>query len=210
VEIRGIVGDAREQGLNKAPAPAVYACGASAQPGTFFLIRTHGDPAAMTETIRRKIREIEPTRAVFDITPLEEHLSDAFAENRMRTVLLSFFAITAVSLACIGLYGTLSYLVNTRRREVGLRLALGALRGQIVQKFLGQGLAVAALAALAGLGLSLVFTRWLAGMLYGVTPRDPYTLTAVVLLTLVVAAIASLIPAIRAALVEPMQVLRDE
>ena len=210
VEIRGIVGDAREQGLNKAPAPAVYACGAFAQPGTFFLLRTQGDPAAMAETIRRKLHEIEPNRAVFDITPLEEHLSEAFAENRLRTVLLSFFALTAVSLACIGLYGTLSYLVSTRRREVGLRLALGALRGQIVKKFLGQGLTVAMLAALAGLGLSLAFTRLLAGMLYGVTPRDPYTLTAVVLLTLLVAAIASLIPAVRAALVEPMQVLRDE
>jgi putative ABC transport system permease protein len=79
-----------------------------------------------------------------------------------------------------------------------------------VQKFLGQGLAVAALAALAGLGLSLVLTRLLAGMLYGVSPRDPLTLTAVILLTLAVAAVASLIPAIRASLVEPMKVLRDE
>jgi putative ABC transport system permease protein len=210
VEIRGIVGDAREQGLNKAPAPAVYACGASSQPGTFFLFRTRGDPAAMAETIRRKIHEIEPNRAVFDVTPLEEHLSDAFAENRLRTVLLSFFAITAVSLACVGLYGTLSYMVNTRRREVGLRLALGALRGQIVKKFLGQGLAVAAMAALAGLGLSLAFTRLLAGMLYGVSPTDPFTLAAVILLTLAVAAGASSIPAIRAALVEPMKVLRED
>ena len=210
VEVRGIVGDAREQGLNKAPAPAVYACGASAQPGTFFLLRTRGAPAAMTETIRQKVHEIEPNRAVFDVTPLEEHLNDAFAENRLRTVLLSFFAITAVSLACIGLYGTLSYLVNTRRREVGLRLALGALRGQIVQKFLGQGLAVATLAVLAGLVLSLAFTRLLAGMLYGVSATDPWTLTMVVCSMLAVSTLACLIPAIRAALVEPMQVLRDE
>jgi putative ABC transport system permease protein len=210
VEIRGIVGDAREQGLNKAPAPAVYACGSSSQPGTFFLVRTHGAPAGMSETIRRKIHEIEPARAVFDVTPLEEHLSDALAENRLRTVLLSFFAITAVALACIGLYGTLSYLVNTRRREVGLRLALGAMRGAIVRRFLGQGLAVAMLAALAGLALSLVFTRLLAGMLYGVSPRDPSTLAAVILLTLAVAGLASLIPAVRAARVEPMRVLRDE
>jgi putative ABC transport system permease protein len=210
VEIRGIVGDAREQGLSKTPGPVVYACGDAPQPGTFFLLRTHGDPAAMGETIRRKIREIEPARAVFDITPLEEHLSDAFAENRLRTVLLSFFAITAISLACVGLYGTLGYMVNTRRREVGLRLALGALRGQIVRRFLGQGLTVAMLAALAGLGLSLVFTRLLAGMLYGVSPTDPFTLTAVIGLTLGVTAGASLIPAIRAAWVEPMKVLRDE
>jgi putative ABC transport system permease protein len=210
VEIRGIVGDAREQGLSRAPAPVVYSCGSSSQPGTFFLLRTHSDPAAMAETMRRKIHEIEPNRAVFDVTPLEEHLSDAFAENRLRTVLLSFFAITAVSLACVGLYGTLSYMVNTRRREVGLRLALGALRGQIVKKFLGQGLAVAMLAALVGLGLSLAFTRLLAGMLYGVSPADPLTLTAVIGLTLAVAVVASLIPAIRAALVEPMKVLRED
>jgi len=210
VEIRGIVGDAREHGLNRAPAPAAYACGSTSQPGTFFLLRTHGDPAAMAETIRRKIHEIEPARAVFDVTPLEEHLSDALAENRLRTVLLSFFAITAISLACVGLYGTLSYMVNTRRREVGLRLALGALRGQIVQQFVRQGLAVAALAALAGLGLSLVSTRLLAGMLFGVSPTDPSTLAAVVLLTLLVAGVASLIPSVRASLVEPMQVLRDE
>jgi putative ABC transport system permease protein len=188
----------------------VYFCNADTQPGTFFLLRTHGDPGAMAETVRRKIREIEPARAVFNITPLEEHLSDAFAENRLRTVLLSFFAITAVTLACVGLYGTLSYLVNTRQREVGLRLALGALRGQIVKRFLGQGLAVAMLATLAGLGLSLVSTRMLAGMLYGVSPTDPFTLAAVIGLTLAVAAVASLIPAIRAALVEPMKVLRED
>jgi ABC-type antimicrobial peptide transport system permease subunit len=115
-----------------------------------------------------------------------------------------------VSLACVGLYGTLSYLVNTRRREVGLRLALGALRGQIVRRFLSQGLAVSALAALAGLALSIAFTRLLSGMLYGVSPTDPLTLAAVILITVSVAAVASLIPAVRASLVEPMKVLRDE
>jgi len=209
-EIRGIVGDVRERGLNKPPVPAVYWCGTPVQPGTFFLVRTHGDPAAMGETIRRKLHEIEPARSVYDITPLDEHLSEAFSENRLRTVLLSFFAITAVSLASLGLYGTLMYLVNTRRREVGLRLALGALRGQIVKRFLGRGMAVATLAAAAGLGLALVFTRVLAGMLYGVSPTDPFTLTIVVLGALGVAGLACFIPALRAARVEPMRVLREE
>jgi putative ABC transport system permease protein len=209
-EIRGIVGDAREQGLNKAPGPVVYWCGGAAQPGTFFLIRTSGEPAAMAETLRRKIHEIEPARSVFDITPLEEHLSEAFAENRLRTVLLSFFAITAIVLACVGLYGTLSYLVNTRRREVGLRLALGAVRGQIVRKFLRHGLSIAMASAAAGIAMSLGLTRLLSGMLYGVSPTDPPTLAAVVLIVMTVAGMASLIPAIRAGRVEPMQVLRDE
>jgi ABC-type antimicrobial peptide transport system permease subunit len=105
---------------------------------------------AMAGTLRQKIHEIEPARSVFDITPLEEHIDEAFAEGRLRTVLLGFFAITEVSLACVGLYGTLSYTVNVRRREVGLRLALGAFQGQIVQQFFLQGLGVSLLGCLAG------------------------------------------------------------
>ena len=142
--------------------------------------------------------------------PLEEHLDAAFAENRLRTVLLSFFAGTAVALACVGLYGTLSYTVNLRRREVGLRLALGALRGQILKQFLWQGLGVSLLGCAAGWGLAVASRSLLSGMLYGVTSSDVTTLSGVVLLVLVVAAIASLVPAVRAARVEPMTVLRDE
>jgi putative ABC transport system permease protein len=164
----------------------------------------------MAGTIRQKIHQIEPQRSVFDISPLGEHLNDAFAENRMRTVLLAFFAATAVSLACVGLYGTLSYTVNVRRREVGLRLALGALRRQIVKQFLLQGLGVSLAGCVAGWALAVATSRLLSGMLYGVSPSDASTLIAVVLMVLSVAALASLIPAIRAAHVEPMQVLRDE
>ena len=107
-----------------------------------FLVRTRNAPMTMAETIRRQIHDVDPQRSVYDFAPLEQHFSDALAENRLRTILLTFFAATALSLACIGLYGTLSYNVNVRQREVGLRLALGALRGQIVKQFLWQGLAV--------------------------------------------------------------------
>jgi hypothetical protein len=209
-EIRGIVGDARELGLDRQPVPTVYWCSGAVQPGTFFLVRTRGEPMAMVQTLRRKIHEIEPRRSVFEITSLEEHISDAFAENRLRTFLLAFFAITAVSLACVGLYGTLSYLVSVRRREVGLRLALGALRGQIVRQFLVQGLRVSCLGCIAGLGLAAMFARLLSGMLYDLSPSDPATLAGAVLIVLGVAMIASLLPAIRAARLEPMQVLRDQ
>lgn len=164
----------------------------------------------MAETIRQRIHEIEPARSVFNIAPLTEHLDEAFAENRLRTVLLAFFAATAVSLACLGLYGTLSYSVNVRRREVGLRLALGALQGQIVKQFLLQGLGVSFLGCLAGSVLVAAFARVLSGMLYGVSPTDVTTLLGVVVLVLTVAAVASLFPAVRAARVEPMQVLREE
>jgi putative ABC transport system permease protein len=210
-EIRGVVGDARELGLNRAAAPVVYWCWNSPMPDPNYLVRTTGDdPTKMAQTLRQKIREIEPGRSVFNITPLTDHLDDAFAENRMRTVLLAFFAATAISLACVGLYGTLSYSLTLRRREVGLRLALGAARGEILKRVLLEGAGVAALGCIAGCILALAFARTLAGMLYGVTPYDPVTLATVVALVLVVAFVASLIPAIRAAHVEPMQVLREE
>ena len=208
--ISGIVGDARETGLDREPQPTVYWCNTSLQPGTYFLVRAHGDPMGLTETVRRKLHELEPLRSVYDITPLTDHISDAYSENRLRTVLLASFAMTAVSLACVGLYGTLSYLVSLRRREVALRLALGALRGQVVRQFLGVGLRVMALGCAAGLVLAAVFARLLSGMLFGVSPTDATTAVAVLVIILAVSAAASLIPAIRAARVEPMQALREE
>ncbi len=209
-EIRGIVGDAREQGLNTEPQPTVYWCSNVAFPGTYYVIRTRTEPVAMTDTLRRTIHAIEPSRSVFDVQPLEEHLSSSFAEDRLRTVLLSLFALTAVSLACLGLYGTLSYFVSIRRREVGLRLALGALRHQIGLRFLLQGLRVSIVGCVFGLALAAASVRLLSGMLYGVSSFDPATFSGVVALMLVVAALATILPAARAAHTDPMRVLREE
>jgi putative ABC transport system permease protein len=209
-EVRGIVGDARESGLDREPAPTVYWCLGGLQPGEYFLVRTHGDPQAMAETVRRKVFELEPRRSVYELTPLRSHISDAYAENRLRTILLAFFALTAIALACVGLYGTLSYMVRLRQREVGLRLALGAMRGQIVRKFVGQGLRVCVAGAVVGIALAAALTRFIAGMLYGVSPWDAVTMASVVVGVIAVSALASLVPAIRAARLDPMQVLREE
>ena len=169
------MGDARETGLDREPPPTVYWCATNIAPGSFFLVRTYGEPKSMAETVRRKIHEFEPRRSAYDLTPLSDHISDAYAENRLRTILLAFFAITAVSLACVGLYGTLSYLVNLRRREVALRLALGAMRAQVVRQFLGLGVRVAVLGCVAGLLMAAGFARLLSGMLYGVSANDAVT-----------------------------------
>jgi putative ABC transport system permease protein len=208
--IRGIVGDAREQGMNREPGPTVYWCISSPSPDPFYMLRASGKPLAMAEAVRSKIHEIEPARSVFEIMPLEDHLDDTLAENRLRTVLLTFFALTAVSLACIGLYGTLSYSVNQRQREVGLRMALGAYPAQITRHFLLQGLGVTLLGCVAGWLLAAAFARVLSGMLYGVSPTDVTTLSAVVCIVLMVAAAASLVPSFRASRVDPMEVLREE
>ena len=206
----GISSDARESGLDHPPVPTVYWCAPIAEPGTYFLIRTRNAPMTMAETIRRTMQQVDPMRSVFDVAPLEQHFSDALAENRLRTVLLSAFAATAIALACIGLYGTLAYSVALRRREVGLRLALGAERVRIMKQFLFQGLAVCLAGCIAGVTLAAALSRLIATMLYGVSPSDAFTFSAVFLLVLAVAAAASWFPAFRASRLDPMQVLRYE
>jgi predicted permease len=208
--IVGIISDARERGIDRDPDPTVYFCSYPAQPFRVFLVRTYVEPMAVAQSVRLKIKELEPLRSVYDMAPLEEWIGDAFAQNRLRTVLLASFALTALLLACIGLYGTLSYVVSLRRREVGLRLALGAMRRDIVGHYVVKGLRVVAPACAAGLGLAAASGRFISGMLYGVSAYDPATLIAVVVIVVVVATLASLLPAARAAAVEPVRTLREE
>lgn len=209
-EIRGIAADSREQGINTEPMPTVYWCSNVAFPGTYYMLRTRVAPITLADTVRRTIHGIEPNRSVFDIQPLTERLSDSFAEDRLRTTLLGLFALTAVSLACLGLCGTLSYFVTMRRREIGLRLALGARRQQVAARFLLQGLRVALIGGIAGLVLAAGSVRLLSGMLYGVSRFDIKTFGGVILLVMSVAALATLVPALHAAHTDPMQVLREE
>src|SRR6185437_6501872 len=170
-----------------------------------YLIRTNGDPMAMADAIRKRIHTLEPSRSVYAVMPLEQHLSDAFTEDRVRSMLLTVFALSAVALACIGPYGTLSYLVRRRQREVGVRLALGSMRTQIVGRFLLQGLRVVALGCAAGIVAAAGLSRLLRGMLFGVSPLDPFTYASVAGLILAVAALACCVPAVRAAFVEPVK-----
>jgi ABC-type lipoprotein release transport system permease subunit len=173
-------------------------------------VRTHGDPLALAPAVRVAMREREPLRSVYDITALDDRIGGAFAQNRLRTNVLSLFALGALALAAVGLYGTLSYIVNRRRREVALRLALGALRMRIIGQFFAQGLNVIALSCAAGLMLALMLTRLLEGMLFGVSPTDPMVMTLVVAIVFGVSIVGALIPAARASLIEPMRVLREE
>jgi putative ABC transport system permease protein len=206
--IVGVVGDARE--ADRGPAPTVYTCFSYPNPAPWHVIRTAGDPAAAVMAIRRRIHELEPLRSVYDIAPLEQRMADAYAQNRQRTWLLSLFAVTALALVCAGVYGTLAYAVSLRRREVAVRLALGALRTTVIKQLIGTSVRVVAVASLAGLGLALVFTRSLSTMLYGVTPADPATLTAVIAVVVTVASLAAVVPAARAALMSPMRALHEE
>jgi predicted permease len=208
--IVGVVGDAREAGVDREPAPTVYTCFSYPNPAPWHVIRTAGDPAAAVTAIRRSIRELEPARSVHDIAPLEQRMADAYAQNRLRTWLLTAFAFTALALVCAGVYGTLAYAISLRRREVALRLALGALRTTVVRQLVSTSVRVVAIASVAGLGLALLFTRSLSTMLYEVTPADPATLSGVLVLVVTVAGVAAVIPATRAAFMSPMRALRED
>jgi ABC-type antimicrobial peptide transport system permease subunit len=164
----------------------------------------------LVETVRARLNEVEPLRSVYDIAPLDARIVDVYAQNRLRTFLLTLFSVTALALACLGIYGTLSYIVSLRRREVGLRVALGARESNIVNQFLAKALRVVGIASVAGLVLSLAFGRVLSSMLYGVSPQDPMTFGAVVLVVVGAAALAAFLPAARAARTDPMQALREE
>jgi putative ABC transport system permease protein len=208
--IVAVTGDARDHGIDRDPVPTVYACNSTPNPTPHFLLRTQGDPLALAQTVRVTMRKREPLRSVYDIAPLEDRIGGAFAQNRLRTNVLSFFALTALALSGVGLYGTLNYVVNLRRREVGLRLALGAMRTTIVRQFFVQGFKVIAIGCAAGVGLALMVTRLLEGMLFGVSPTDPTVMAAVIAIVMGVAIVGSLVPAVRASTIEPMRVLRDE
>jgi putative ABC transport system permease protein len=207
--IVGVIADAREQGLDRAPVPTVYSCFSAPNPAPVFLVRTAGEPLDLAQTVRVAMKEREPLRSVYDIAPLEDRIGDAFAQNRLRTIVLTIFALSALCLTCVGLYGTLNYVVNLRRREVGLRLALGAARSGIIRQFVVHSLRIIAISSGCGLVLALAFTRLLRGMLYGVSTTDPLVLSTVVAVVLAVATVAALIPAARASLIEPMRVLRE-
>jgi putative ABC transport system permease protein len=208
--IVGLVGDAREAGIASEPVPTVYFCAYTSGATPWYLVRTAGVLEAAAATVRAKLRELEPTRTIYELASLDAHIGNASAESRLRTMLLTAFAATALALACLGVYGTLSYVVGLRRREVGLRVALGAMSRDIVAQFLARALRIVAAACAAGLALSFLFTRFLSGMLYGVSASDPVTLTAVVAVVVGSAVLAAIVPAASAARVDPMRALREE
>jgi putative ABC transport system permease protein len=165
---------------------------------------------AMAATIRRKIRELEPQRSVYDIAPLDARMGEAYAQNRLRTWMLTLFAVTALGLVCAGVYGTLSYAIGLRGREVALRLALGALRRNVVRQLMATSVRIVGMAAVCGLIFALLFAQTLSTMLYSVSPADPATLIAVLAIVVTVAFLAALIPAARATFVQPMRALRED
>ena len=175
-----------------------------------LFLRGRLDPAAIPEEVRVQVQSINPELPVFGAMTLPGVVSGSLSQRRFSMELVLLFALTALLLAALGIYGTISYLVNERTHEIGIRLALGATRTKILEMILRQGLELAIAGAAVGLVGALIVSHLMAGLLYGVSPTDPLTFMGVTLVLTAAALAASYIPAMRAMRVDPPMALRYE
>src|SRR5215467_2128096 len=210
-QVVGIVGDVRQDSLANAGRPEVYApLRQIPVPYMVLAVRTRGEPTALIAAVRQAVMAVDKDQPLFQIKTMEQVVEDSVAGRRFQMSLLAIFATTALGLAAIGIYGLMSYAVHQRTHEIGIRMALGAKRGDVLHLVVRHGMRLAIFAVALGTVGALLLTRFLSGMLYGVGVNDPATLLSVATLLVGVAALASYIPARRATRVDPMVALRYE
>jgi len=207
-EIIGVVRDTKYSDLRREIKPMMFV--PQSGMGAAFEVRTAGDPQALVPLIRRTVAQINPNLPLRDVTTESQQIDRLLFQERLVARLSGFFGLLALTLACIGLYGLLAYEVARRTREIGIRTALGAQRRDVLRLVVKQGLSLALVGAVAGIGVTLGVTRYLESMLYDVKADDPVTITVVGALLVLVALAACLIPARRATNIDPMVALRYE
>jgi len=209
--IVGIVADTRAESLEEARVPVIYSN--LYQRGAHHLaifLRGHLDSAAIPDQVRKEVQSVDPTLPVFGAQMLNETVSVSLAQRRFAMIIVVLFALTALLLTGLGIYGVISYIVSERTHEIGIRLALGAEKRDILKMVLRQGLGLAIAGAVVGLAGSVMVSHLITGLLYGVKPTDPATFGAVAVILMSVALIACYVPARRAMRVDPMIALRHE
>ncbi len=208
-EIVGIVGDLRNAGLEFQPAPIMY-LPTHANGGTNLVIRTTGKPLSLAAAVRKEVQAIDPDQPVAAIKTMEDWVDSAVAAPRYRTLLLGLFAAVALLLATTGIFGVMSYSVTQRTHEIGVRMALGAQRRDVLSLVLRQGMTFVLIGVVLGLAGAFALTRVMASLLFEVTAKDPMTFAIVSALLTLVALVACCIPAWRGTKVDPLVALRYE
>ena len=210
VEVVGVIGDVRQR-ADSAPGPEAYLAFAQLPRSNMMVfVRTTINPASLGPEVRRAVREIEPRLPIYGLRTMNDWAAGATAPTRFSATVLSVFAITALTLAVIGIYGVIALAVAARTRELGIRIALGADRAQIARLVIGDGAKLVAIGVTIGIAGALAATRVLGSLLYDTAPTDPLTYGMVVAVLAVAALVASWIPARRASHVDPATVLRSE
>ena len=209
----GVTDDVRHVGLAVPPRPEIFVNSMQSSLNWSWLVlavRAHGEPASLAESVKAALREVNPNVPIERASTLDDIVSRSIVEPRLYTFLLSTFAALAVVLATIGLYGLISYTVSQRTHELGVRVALGAGRSEILRLVIGQGLRLAAAGAVVGMAVALATTQLLVGLVKGVEPHNLETFLIVTLVLLSAALLAAYLPARRASRVDPMVALRAE
>jgi predicted permease len=209
ITVVGVVGDAIEFGPDVAPPPMMYVP-AVRQRDVDVVLRASGDPTALAPAVRAAFHRLDPNQPLADVGTLEERLQRATASWRFNAVAVVLFSVLALVLAATGIYGVVSYAVSQRTREIGLRLALGAARADVLRNVVGRGLRLTAIGLGVGLLGALALGRTLSGVLFGVTPTDAGVLAGTTAALALVALAASAVPALRAARLDPATTLRGE
>ncbi|MBI3667917.1 MAG: ABC transporter permease, partial [Acidobacteria bacterium] len=207
----GIVGNVKHRELDSAPKGVLYLSHPQSPPPNMALVvRAASDPAAMAPAVRDEVRSVDQDQPVYDVKTMERWMAESVGARRFAVLLLALFAGVALLLAAVGIYGVMSYSVTQRTHEIGIRMALGARRGDVLLQFVGDALRMALLGVGIGLLGALAVSRLLQSLLFGITARDPWTFAAVTALLAAVAVAASVIPARRATRVDPIVALRYE
>jgi predicted permease len=216
--IVGVTADVKEDGLDQPVLPTIYFPAPQQDTlvingmlrGVSFVVRSASDDAATMAAVRRVVREADPELPIVGLRTMSDVIGVSVSERRFDTVLLGGFALVALALASIGIYGVVAFAVVQRTREIGVRIAIGATRRDVLRLVVGQGTRLAAVGVAFGLVGALVVSRLAATMLFEVSPIDPPTFVVSALLLLGVAALASAWPAVRAARIDPQQAIRVE
>jgi putative ABC transport system permease protein len=210
-EIVGVVGDIRDVALSRDPGPIMYVPFAQAPLwGAEVVVRSSLNAASVAAGIRGAVNSIDKNLPVTDVESFPEVLGASVAQERFRTLLMIAFSAAALLLAAVGIFGVISYSASQRTREIGVRMALGAQRAEVLKMIMAQGLRMALAGVGIGIAAALGVARFLTSLLYGVKPTDLVTFSAVSLLLIAIALLASYIPARRATKVDPMVALRHE
>lgn len=210
-EVIGIASDVKNFGLDTAPKPEMYVSQIQFPfQGTFLVARSNGDPKSLSAPITQVISSVDKDQPIYNVKTMEDIVNNSLARQRFNMLLMTCFAMVAAILAAVGLYGVMAYSVSQRTHELGIRMALGAQRGDILKLIVGHGLMLAAIGVAIGLFGAFALTRVIESLLFGISTTDPTTFGVIALLLVFVSLLSSFIPARRATKVDPMIALRYE
>jgi predicted permease len=209
--IVGVVGDVKQESLTVPSAPEIYLpLSQMSMNGMSLFVRTNSDPANMAQAVRAEVLNIDKNQPVYGLQTLDQRIQQTIADARSLMFLFSSFALLALLLSTIGVYGIVSYSVNQRTHEIGIRMALGARAADVMKLIMRNAFWLSVVGISLGIAGSLAVTRFLRTLLFGISPTDKVTFIAVAAILLVVALLACLIPARRAAKVDPLVALKYE